>query len=68
MPNPDARQIAEVTLMAAEKLKIFGMRPKVALLSHSAFGSEEDRVAAKMKRGPRDYCGSRRRNWKSKAK
>jgi malate dehydrogenase (oxaloacetate-decarboxylating)(NADP+) len=30
--DPDARQVAEVTLMAAEKLKIFGLRPKVALL------------------------------------
>jgi len=47
--DPDARQIAEITLMAAEKLRIFGMRPKVALLSHSAFGSEEDRVARKMR-------------------
>jgi len=47
--DPDARQVAEITLMAADKLKIFGMRPKVALLSHSAFGSEDDRVAHKMK-------------------
>jgi len=47
--DPDAREVAEVTLMAATKLKIFGMRPKVALLSHSAFGSENDRVAVKMK-------------------
>jgi len=47
--DPDAQQIAEITLMAAEKLRIFGMRPKVALLSHSAFGSEDDRVARKMK-------------------
>jgi malate dehydrogenase (oxaloacetate-decarboxylating)(NADP+) len=48
--NPDAEQIAEVTLMAAEKLKIFGLRPKVALLSHSAFGSEDDAGARKMKK------------------
>jgi len=47
--DPDAQQIAEITLMAAEKLRIFGMRPKVALLSHAAFGSEDDRVARKMK-------------------
>jgi malate dehydrogenase (oxaloacetate-decarboxylating)(NADP+) len=47
--NPDARQIADITLMAAEKLKIFGLRPKVALLSHSAFGSEVDPGARKMK-------------------
>jgi len=47
--DPDARQIAEITAMAAEKLRIFGLRPKVALLSHSAFGSEDDRVARKMR-------------------
>ena len=47
--DPDSRQVAEITLMAAEKLKIFGMRPKVALLSHSAFGSEDDPAARKMK-------------------
>jgi malate dehydrogenase (oxaloacetate-decarboxylating)(NADP+) len=48
-PDPDAAQIAEITLMAADKLKIFGMRPKVALLSHSSFGSEDDASARKMK-------------------
>jgi malate dehydrogenase (oxaloacetate-decarboxylating)(NADP+) len=47
--NPDARQIAAVTLMAADKLKIFGIRPRIALLSHSAFGSNEDQVARKMR-------------------
>ena len=48
-PNPSASDIAEVTLMAAEKMKIFGVHPKVALLSHSAFGSKQDRSARKMK-------------------
>jgi len=48
--DPDANEVAEITLMAANKLKIFGLRPKVALLSHSAFGSESDRAALKMKR------------------
>ncbi len=47
--NPDARQIAAVTLMAADKLKIFGIRPRIALLSHSAFGSNEDQGARKMR-------------------
>jgi malate dehydrogenase (oxaloacetate-decarboxylating)(NADP+) len=47
--DPDARQVAEITLMAAERLRIFGLRPKVALLSHSSFGSEDDPVAHKMK-------------------
>ncbi|MGD8357971.1 MAG: NADP-dependent malic enzyme [Lysobacterales bacterium] len=48
-PDPDAAQIAEITLMAAGKMKIFGLRPKVALLSHSSFGSEDDVSARKMK-------------------
>jgi malate dehydrogenase (oxaloacetate-decarboxylating)(NADP+) len=47
--NPTAEEIADVTLMAAEKLRIFGIRPRVALLSHSAFGSHQDEDAEKMK-------------------
>jgi malate dehydrogenase (oxaloacetate-decarboxylating)(NADP+) len=37
--DPDAEQIAEMTLLAAEELRRFGMTPKVALLSASNFGS-----------------------------
>jgi malate dehydrogenase (oxaloacetate-decarboxylating)(NADP+) len=37
--NPSAEEIAEMTLMAAEQVKRFGIHPKVALLSHSNFGS-----------------------------
>jgi malate dehydrogenase (oxaloacetate-decarboxylating)(NADP+) len=48
--NPTAEEIVEVTLMAAEKIRIFGIRPRVALLSHSAFGSHQDKSAQKMKR------------------
>ncbi|HLF31061.1 MAG TPA: NADP-dependent malic enzyme [Xanthomonadales bacterium] len=48
--NPSAEQIVAVTLMAAEKLRIFGIRPRIALLSHSAFGSHQDESAVKMKR------------------
>jgi len=47
--NPNAEEIAEITRMAAEKLKIFGLRPRIALLSHSAFGSHKDGSASKMK-------------------
>lgn len=47
--NPTAEEIAEITRMAAEKLHIFGLRPRVALLSHSAFGSHKDGSASKMK-------------------
>jgi malate dehydrogenase (oxaloacetate-decarboxylating)(NADP+) len=48
-PNPTAEEIAEITVMAAEVVKIFGIRPRVALLSHSSFGSHEDPSAVKMK-------------------
>ena len=37
-------------MMAAEKIKIFGIRPRIALLSHSSFGSYEDKSARKMKK------------------
>jgi malate dehydrogenase (oxaloacetate-decarboxylating)(NADP+) len=48
--NPSAEQIAEITLMAAARIRLFGIRPRVALLSHSAFGSHQDKSAEKMRR------------------
>lgn len=42
-------QIAEITLMAAEQVKLFGITPKVALLSHSCFGSSDKYSAVKMR-------------------
>ena len=47
--DPTAEEVAEITRMAAEKLRIFDIRPRVALLSHSAFGSHKDGSASKMK-------------------
>ncbi len=38
-PDPTAEQLAEITLLAAEEMRRFGIAPKVALLSHSSFGS-----------------------------
>ncbi len=49
-PDPTAEEIADITLMAAEKVRIFGIQPRVALLSHSSFGSHEDCSAKKMRR------------------
>ena len=49
-PNPTAEQICEITLMGAEKIRMFGIEPRIALLSHSSFGSHADDSAAKMKR------------------
>jgi malate dehydrogenase (oxaloacetate-decarboxylating)(NADP+) len=48
--NPTAEEIAEMTVMAAEQVKRFGVHPKVALLSHSNFGSSSSESAKKMSR------------------
>ena len=47
--DPDAAQIAESTLQAAHRLKLFGVVPKVALISHSNFGSSDSASAQKMR-------------------
>ena len=46
--NPTAEQLAEITLLAAEEMRRFGIVPKVALLSHSSFGSATNPQAKKM--------------------
>jgi malate dehydrogenase (oxaloacetate-decarboxylating)(NADP+) len=48
--DPSAEQVAEMTLLAAEEVRRFGLTPKVALLSHSNFGSHDDPSARKMRR------------------
>ncbi|WP_296871174.1 NADP-dependent malic enzyme [Tibeticola sp.] len=47
--DPSAEQLAEITLLAAEEMMRFGLQPKVALLSHSNFGSSNQPSAAKMR-------------------
>ncbi|WP_256078055.1 NADP-dependent malic enzyme [Massilia sp. YIM B04103] len=47
--NPDAQQLAEITIMAAEEMKRFGLSPRAALLSHSNFGSSNSASAQKMR-------------------
>lgn len=47
--DPTAEQLAEITVMAAEEMMRFGLRPKVALLSHSNFGSSNQPSAVKMR-------------------
>ena len=46
--DPTAEQIAEITMMAADEVLRFGMAPKIALLSHSNFGSSRNPSAQKM--------------------
>ncbi len=48
--DPSAEQIAEMTLLAVEVIRRFGITPKVALLSHSSFGTANTPTAAKMRR------------------
>jgi malate dehydrogenase (oxaloacetate-decarboxylating)(NADP+) len=47
--DPNAEQIAESAIMAAEQLNTFGIKPRVALLSHSNFGSHDNPSANKMR-------------------
>lgn len=47
--DPTAEQLADMTLLAAEEIRNFGITPKVALLSHSTFGTENTPTAVKMR-------------------
>src|SRR5487761_1959653 len=48
--NPTPEHIAEATLQAAIRLRLFGIQPKIALLSSSNFGSRDTEGARKMRR------------------
>ncbi len=47
--HPSPKQIAEMTLLAAEKVRAFGITPRVALLSASHFGSRDVASAVQMR-------------------
>ena len=47
--DPTPHQIAEMTVLAADEIRRFGLTPKVALLSHSNFGTSSLASAAKMR-------------------
>jgi len=47
--DPSARELAKITIMAAEEMRRFGFKPKAALLSHSSFGSSNEPSALKMR-------------------
>ena len=48
--DPTAEELCEITVMAAEEMMRFGLKPKAALLSHSNFGSSNEPSAIKMRR------------------
>ena len=47
--DPSAEEIAEMTILAAEEIRRFGIEPKAALVSHSNFGSRDTPSARKMR-------------------
>lgn len=47
--NPTHEEIAEITILAAQEIRRFGITPKAALLSHSNFGSRNSESARKMR-------------------
>jgi malate dehydrogenase (oxaloacetate-decarboxylating)(NADP+) len=47
--DPSAAQIAEMTLLAAQVVRRFGIEPRAALLSHSSFGTSDAPSARKMR-------------------
>jgi malate dehydrogenase (oxaloacetate-decarboxylating)(NADP+) len=47
--DPSAEQLVDMTLLAADEVRRFGVTPRVALLSHSSFGSENTPTALKMR-------------------
>jgi malate dehydrogenase (oxaloacetate-decarboxylating)(NADP+) len=47
--EPDAEDLAEIVALCSEEVRWFGIEPKVALLSHSNFGSHDSASACKMR-------------------
>lgn len=48
--DPTAEELAEMTILAAKSVRRFGITPKVALLSHSNFGTSDRESAVKMRK------------------
>jgi malate dehydrogenase (oxaloacetate-decarboxylating)(NADP+) len=48
--NPNAEELAEMAAMAANHVKRFNLKPKIAFLSHSNFGSYDSDSSRKMRR------------------
>ena len=48
-PRPSGEQIANIAVLAAQNIRRFGIEPKIALLSHSNFGSSNRPTARKMR-------------------
>ena len=64
-PDPSAEEIADMTIACASHVRRFGMAPKIALLSHADFGSDDTPLRGQDARGagahPRARAGARGR-------
>ena len=49
-PTPDVDEIVAMTLLAAEAVQRFGIKPRIALVSHSNFGTRNNESSEKMRR------------------
>jgi malate dehydrogenase (oxaloacetate-decarboxylating)(NADP+) len=47
--DPDAEEVAEIAMLASEEVRRFGITPKVALVSHSSFGTGNTVSSRKMR-------------------
>ena len=47
--EPNVDELSDITLMAAEEVRRFGIEPQVALISHSNYGSSDYPSAVKMR-------------------
>jgi malate dehydrogenase (oxaloacetate-decarboxylating)(NADP+) len=52
-PNPTAEELVEMAIMSAEQVRRFGITPKLALLSHSNFGTSDTASARKVRNAVR---------------
>ncbi len=48
--DPTPEQLVEMTMLASEEIRRFGLSPKVALVSHSSFGTSDAPAAVKMRK------------------
>ena len=48
--DPSAEELAAITIEAAEQIRLFGMTPKIALVSHSSYGNDDSASARKMRK------------------
>lgn len=48
--DPSAEELVEMTIMAADEVRRFGFEPRIALVSHSDFGTHSDESALRMRK------------------